>query len=360
MERTSAPADHGDDPLGLFGDSESRPRRRWLRALLLLAVIGVLLTGGVIVAVFVTSENIAGHAHKLPDVFDIPAGERPVKPTEGQPGAKAINILLAGSDRRSEGPTTGEGATKAEWIPGLQRSDTMMILHISGDRRSAYLISIPRDSWVDIPGHGRNKLNAAFSFGGPSLYVRTIERLTGLRIDHLAVIDWHGFRQLTDALGGVTLDVRTADGGTTAVKMDGEQALTYVRERYSLPGGDFDRIKRQQHFLRALMRQSLDRGTVTNPLKLTKALDAVASNLTVDDEFGTGEMRSLALSARNLRGQGVSFMTAPVRGVGREGKASVVYLDTARCASLWKAVRSDDLAGWLARNPGSTLGSSVR
>jgi LCP family protein required for cell wall assembly len=357
MVKPITPADELEDPLDILdADGTTKPRRRLLRVLVLQLAIVVLLTGGLVAAIFVGSQQLAGHTHKLPDVFDIPADERPAKPAAGQPGAKGLNILLAGSDRRSEGPTTGEDATGAEWVPGLQRSDTMMILHITGDRRAAYLISLPRDSWVNIPGKGLNKLNAAFSFGGPSLYVRTIEQLTGLRIDHLAVIDWHGFRQLTDALGGVRLDV-PGRGETT---MDGEQALTYVRERYSLPGGDFDRIKRQQNFLRALMNQTLDRGMVTNPVKLTKALNAVASNLTVDDEFGAGEMRSLALSTRNLRGHGVTFLTAPVRGLGREGKASVVYLDTARCKTLWQAVRSDDLPGWLARNPGNTLGTAVR
>ncbi len=357
MVKPIAPADELDDPLDILDeDGTAKPRRRLLRVLVLLLAIVVLLTGGVVVAIFVGSQQLAGQTHKLPDVFAIPEAERPAKPAPGQPGAKSLNILLAGSDRRSEGPTTGERATDAEWVPGLQRSDTIMVLHITGDRRSAYLISLPRDSWVNIPGHGLNKLNAAFSFGGPSLYVRTVERLTGLRMDHLAVIDWHGFRQLTDALGGVTLDVP----GQGPTRMNGEQALAYVRVRYTLPGGDFDRIKRQQYYLRTLMNQTLDRGTVTNPVRLTKALNAVTSNLTVDDEFSAGEMRSLALSTRNLRGGGVTFLTAPVRGVGREGKASVVYLDTARCRTLWQAVRSDGLAGWLARNPGNTLGATVR
>ena len=186
-----------------------------------------------------------------------------------------------------------------------------------------------------------------------------MEKLTGLRIDHLAVIDWQGFRQLTDALGGVTLDVAT-DEGSVEKTMNGEQALTYVRERYHLPGGDFDRIKRQQHFLRALMQQTLARDTLSNPVKLTRALDAVTKNLTVDEEFTSGEMRNLALSARNLRSQGVSFLTAPIRGTGREGKQSVVYLDAERSRGLWQAIRSDDLPTWLAANPKSKLGTAVR
>jgi len=337
-----------------------RRRRRLVKVLVLLLAIGLVLTGGLVGTLYYTSERLAGQTQRLPDVFTMPDDQRPVPPSPGQAGDKAMNILLAGSDRRAAGPTTGNTVSSgAEWVPGLQRSDTMMVLHLTADRRAAYLVSIPRDSWVDIPGKGRNKLNAAFSLGGPSLYVQTVEKLTGLRIDHLAVIDWQGFRQLTDALGGVTLDVATDDGSVQKT-MNGEQALTYVRERYNLPGGDFDRIKRQQHFLRALMQQTLARDTLSNPVKLTRALDAVTKNLTVDEEFTSGEMRDLALSARNLRGQGVSFLTAPVRGTGREGKQSVVYLDTGRSRGLWQAVRSDDLPTWLAANPKSKLGTAVR
>src|SRR5690606_11587247 len=121
----------------------------------------------------------------------------------------AINILLAGSDARTDGRgTTGAGKGDA-WKRGGQRSDTIMILHITGDRKSAYLISVPRDSWVNIPGRGMNKINAAYSFGGPPLYIQTIEELTGLRMDHLAVIDWTGFQALTDALGGVEMTFKT-------------------------------------------------------------------------------------------------------------------------------------------------------
>ena len=178
-----------------------------------------------------------------------------------------------------------------------------MIVHLSGDRKSAAVMSIPRDSWVEIPGRGMNKINAAYSFGGPKLFVATVEKLTNIRIDHLAFIDWDGFIGLTDALGGV--DITLADSVQGALRQDasgqvrthfnGVEALDFVRERYTVPGGDFGRQKRQQAFLRALMTKMMDAGSLKNPLKLVKVLDAITRNLSVDAGFTTGEMRGIGL-----------------------------------------------------------------
>jgi LCP family protein required for cell wall assembly len=317
--------------------------------------------------VYYLTNQLGNEVDRIPGVFaGLDESQRPTKPASGA-GADAVNILLAGSDTRSVAQTTGKGATGTEWAPGAQRSDTIMILHIDGDRQHASVISIPRDSWVNIPGFGMNKINAAFSFGGPSLYVQTIEQLTGLRIDHLAVIDLQGFANLTDALGGVTIDVpRTVTNTLTGQvwhagvqKLNGKQALLYVRQRYGLPGGDFDRIKRQQYFLRQLMRQSLSAGTLANPFKFHSALSAVAKNLSVDDEFSNGEMRSLAFSLRDLRSDDVDFLTVPLLGTGTRGAASVVLLDKKADQSLFKAVRIDDLGTWLATHDGDTIGATV-
>jgi LCP family protein required for cell wall assembly len=343
-----------------------RKKRRGGRTVVVILVsLVLLLGGGLVLTGFLVSERLGNQVDRIPDAFDIPEAGRPQKPTGA--GAGAMNILLAGSDRRSEEATTGEGAGDAYEETG-QRSDTNMVLHISADRKSAYLISIPRDSWVDIPGEGKNKMNAAYSLGGPKLYIQTVEKITGLRIDHLAVIDWNGFKALTDALGGVQMtfdkEVRAASGATFGPgteTLTGEEALDYVRERKHLPGGDFDRIKRQQNFLRSLMKQTLSNGTITNPVKLTNAMNAVTQNLSVDDKFTTGEMRDLAIGMRNLRGSGVTFMTVPTKGTGMEGSQSVVYLDATKSKALWSAVRSDDIAGWLAEHgKDDVLGDDVK
>jgi LCP family protein required for cell wall assembly len=349
-------------------DGEEAPRRHRLRnVLLFLLGAFVVLLACAVGGVYYLTNQLGNEVDRIPGVFaGLNQSNRPAKPTSG-PGSDAVNILLAGSDTRSVAQTTGNGAAGTEWAPGAQRSDTIMILHIDGDRQHASLISIPRDSWVDIPGFGMNKINAAFSFGGPSLYVHTIEQFTGLRIDHLAVIDLQGFANLTDALGGVTVDIPQTVTNTLTGKvwhagvqtLNGKQALLYVRQRHGLPGGDFDRIKRQQYFLRQLMRQTLSAGTLANPFKLHSALSAVAENLSVDDEFSNAEMRSLAFSLRDLRSDDVDFLTVPVTGTGTRGEASVVLLDKKADRSLFHAVRIDDVGTWLATHDGDTLGATV-
>lgn len=354
-----------DDNGGLrsitFHEEGPRPHRRkrkrktsrTRKAVLILLVLLLALGGGLAVGGFILSEKLGSQVTRIPHAFDIPEQGRPKKPTSGA-GADAVNILLAGSDRRTSGQTTGKGNGDA-WKQGGQRTDTIMVLHITGDRKSASLISIPRDSWVTIPGHGKNKINAAYAYGGPKLYVQTVENVTGLRIDHLAVIDWDGFKALTDALGGVRLTFDKPVQGVSGTvypagthTLTGAEALDYVRERHSLPNGDFGRVERQQNFLRTLMHQTLSNGTLSHPLKLTKVLNAVTNNLSVDESFSTGEMRKLAIQMRHLRSSGVTFMTVPTDGTGTEGSQSVVYLDDSADSELWDAVKNGTLQSWIA------------
>jgi len=315
--------------------------------------------------------SFAGKVHRIHDVFSsIPEQQRPGRPAAGQPGHGGLTFLLAGTDRRSDVPTTGQGVQANQFVPGAQRTDTIMLVHLTDDRTKAYVVSIPRDSWVTIPGHGRNKINAAYSFGGPALYVQTIEELTGIRVDHLAVIDWSGFKTLTDAVGGVTLTVpetvydsgqdHTWTAGTH--HLDGNEALLYVRQRHGLPGGDFDRVKRQQYFLRVLMGKALSQNTFTNPLRLGRLLDAVTKTVSVDDTLSNGDLRGLALSLRGMRTNDVTFLTVPTTGTGFEGEASVVYIDMDRAAALWRAVKSDDLGPFLESSvkAGEQLGDTTR
>ncbi len=165
--------------------------------------------------------------------------------------ADAMNILLLGSDSRI---STDPGA----WIRGAQRTDAIMVAHIPADRSAVTVTSIPRDSWVSIPGNGKNKINAAFSFGGPTLMVKTVEKYTGVRIDHVVIVDFEGFKDITDELDGVRINVAASTSDERSAfaagpqTMDGETALKYVRQRHNLPGGDFDRVKRQQNWIRAV------------------------------------------------------------------------------------------------------------
>jgi LCP family protein required for cell wall assembly len=274
-----------------------------------------------------------------------------------------VNILMLGSDSRVS------AGDPSQWAAGAQRTDAIMLLHLTADRKSAYVMSIPRDSWVNVPGHGTNKVNSAFSLGGPTLMVQTIEQLTNVRIDHVTIVDFEGFKQITDALGGVTITVPktvTSDKQGTikagTYTMDGETALTYVRQRYNLPGGDFDRVKRQQNWIRAVMLKLMSQGTLTNPFKLNSAMNALTKSLSIDDAFTSDEMRDLALSARGLRAGDVTFLTVPVAGTGwsPDHEQSIVNLDKEAGAGLFEAIRKDEVGTWMASNTTNTLGDTVR
>lgn len=345
-----------------------RPGHRARNVLLgfLTLVLVLVLTAGA--GAFYLNSRLDKNVNRIPDAFaQIPASTRPTKAAVPAGKQEPLDILLGGSDLRSTDQTTGNDASEPKaWEASGQRTDAIMLIHISGDRKTIDVMSIPRDSWVSIPGHGKNKINAAYSFGGPSLYIQTIEQVTGVRIDHLAFIDWDGFKALTDAVGGIDLtfdkSVKGASGavfGPGTVHLDGTQALDYVRERKSLPGGDFDRQKRQQNFLRAVMKKTLSQGTLSNPITLTKALDAATNNLSVDDQFTTAQMRDLALSLRSIRSSDVTFMSVPNGGTGMEGDQSVVYLDTARCALLFAAVKKDQMPEYLKEYGGDTLAAQV-
>ena len=134
-----------------------------------------------------------------------------------------------------------------------------MIARLAEDGQSAAVVSIPRDSWVDIPGHGKNKINAAYAFGGPSLLIRTVENLTELHVDHFAVIDFAGFQAVVDSVGGIDVGISAATSNEGVHfhqgvnHLDGTQALAYVRQRYGLVDGDLDRAQRQQNAMRAVL-----------------------------------------------------------------------------------------------------------
>lgn len=337
--------------------------RGWRGVFVVLGIIsgllGLLAVGGV-VALERLKAGYNRNIERFGDPFQaLPQSSRPTP----EPGtADATNILLLGSDSRVS------ASDPSQWTVGAQRTDAIMVVHVPADRKGAYIISIPRDSWVAIPGHGHAKINAAFSWGGPTLMVRTIESITGVRIDHVAIVDFDGFKQITDALGGVTISVpKTVSSSQGTIKagtytMDGATALTYVRQRYKLPGGDFDREKRQQNFLRAVMTKLMSKGTLTDPLKLNHVLGALTKSLSTDDSFSIDQMQGLAVSLRNVRARDVAFLTVPVSGTGRspDHQQSIVVLAEKADAALWQSVRQDAVAGWLADNDADLLGDTVR
>ena len=334
-----------DEPhLGEPEDDEPAPRQRhMLRRLLIalgaLALVIALIVGG---GLWYLTAHFGGNIARVSDVFGtVDQGARPAEASPVRGGGTPVTFLLVGSDTRSH---FAQGQ-----LPD-SRSDAIMLVRFTADRQDAQVISIPRDSWVPIPGHGTSKINAAWAWGGPSLLIQTVEQLTHVRIDHFAAIDFDGIIQVTDDLGGVDVTVAqtTSNGPYTfpAGKnhLDGDQARWYLGQRHRLPGGDFDRERRQQQYLKSMFAKLFSSQTFTSPSRLAKALGVVTKSVAVDDTLSNGDLLSLGYSLRNVTPADVQFFTAPVAGTGTEGAASVVYLDMNAGARMWADLNNDSLS----------------
>ncbi|QDY11274.1 LytR family transcriptional regulator [Micromonospora sp. HM134] len=333
------------------------PRPRWGRIALVagVSVLVLALLGGV--GAWFYTRNLNDDLART-DPFSEITGGRPAKAVDG-----ALNILLVGSDSRDpDAPVDKQG----EW-----RADTLIVMHIPADHKSAYLVSVPRDLYVPIPqvdgaectSERRAKINAAFAFGGLPLAVRTVECFTDVRIDHVMAIDFGGFKEVTDAVGGVDLKVdqsitsihkpyRKFTKGT--MHMDGATALDWIRQRKQFPQGDFARMRHQQEFLRALMDKAASTGTLTNPKKLNDFLRSVTAAVTVDQEFSLGDM---AIQFRNLRGENLTFLTSPNLGSDTINGESVVVSDREKALAMYKAMSADTMADWVAADKKAAAGN---
>jgi LCP family protein required for cell wall assembly len=331
----------GPRPPGMPG---RRRRSPWKIAGLVALVVVIVFTGAVGIWLYQLNGKLS-KIHRIGGVFTSVQNRPAAGPGE--------NYLIVGSDTRA-GPTTGSESDGNTKTAGPARTDTIMVMHLSANHKKAWAISIPRDSWVPIPGHDRNKINAAFAFGGPALLVQTVEQFTGVHIDHFAEVDFSGFQGMTDAVGGVDIvNPRTFTDGRThktfpqgPLHLDGQNALDFVRARYGLPHGDFDRIQDQQIFLKALLGKMVSKGMMSDPTRWGSLLDAVTKTVSVDDGLSNGDIRGLLWSSRNLRAKNVQFMTAPVTGTGREGRQSVVFLDKTKGIALWDAVQKDQMENY--------------
>ena len=310
-------------------------RHKALAVLIALATVAAVVVAGLGVWVWTLNNKI----DDIPRVdVDFERDNRP--PKEGP--KDALNVLLVGVDGRG----TDVRERLEEGDTGLL-SDTMMIWHLEEDHQNSQVVSFPRDSWVDIPGHGDAKLNAAFSLGGPELLVQTLEDTLDIYIDHVAVVDFEGFKGITDTLGGVELE--TADGGTQ--NFDGEEALEYVRERKSLPGGDFDRIDRQQNFLRQVLHEATRSGTRMNPFTVNDLIGDLGQLLVLDEDWSNGEIRDLGFDVITQGAGEVEWMTAFTDGTGTSADGqSIVLLDIEKSKELMAAISRDDFKDYLEDN----------
>ncbi len=330
-------------------------RPRWGRIFGVILVVGLVLTLAAALGAWAYVGSLNDDM-KRTDAFSGLTGNRPPVKADG-----AMNILLLGSDSRDQ---KAKDSGAGQW-----RTDTIVLLHVPASHDKAYLISMPRDLWVEVPespdgqhGGAMAKLNAAYAWGGPPLMVQTVENFTGVHIDHVAIVDFWGFKRVVSAVHGVKLCPEMPPGQTSfksihppyrtfkkgCQTMGGDAALDYIRQRKQFPTGDFARMKHQQEFLKALMDKATSEGVFTSPSTMDAFLRAVTKAVTVDKDFSLMDM---AIQFRSLRSKDLTFMTSPHQGTGMIDGQSVVVSDKEKASSLYQAVIDDRVADWLKKNP---------
>jgi LCP family protein required for cell wall assembly len=239
---------------------------------------------------------------------------------DGRPAETAGQTwLLVGSDSR-EGLSAEERKLLHAGNAGGRRTDTIILLHKPSDGGPPTMVSLPRDSYVPIPGHGRNKLNAAYAFGGAPLLAQTVERVTGIRLDHYTEIGFGGFVGVVDSIGGVELcppkAIKDKKSGLNVKagcqEMDGPTSLGYVRARYFDPKGDLGRVERQQDFLSAIFKRAGSPGVLLNPFRFVPLGNSATKALTIDEKDGPIDLVRFALVMRAVSGGGGKKTTVPV------------------------------------------------
>ncbi len=309
-------------------------------------VVLVVFTGG-----FFAYRHLEGNITSL-NVDQALGSDRPSEIVKANVPHKPLNILLLGTDTRQ-----GQSGHIGGDTPGL--SDTTILLHISADRKLAYGVSLPRDAMVERPpcerkdGQGTDPgglsmFNAAFAVGGPACTIKTVEKLTQIRINHFVVVDFNGFRSMVDALGGVPVCVPEAVHDTTGhidlpagtYEVHGDQALNYVRVRHVISNnGDIGRMKRQQAFLASMANKAISAGTLINPVRLYNFLDAATKSLTTDP--GLASLKDLAGLAKSMQGVGldhIQFLTVPFETYQPDPNRLIWAPDA---APLWDRIRHD-------------------
>jgi LCP family protein required for cell wall assembly len=307
-----------------------RRKRRWGRILLACLLVFV-------VAVVATGVWMDSSLDRIPALADYP--ERPA-------ASAGTTWLLVGSDSRQHLTPDQQSELATGGDMGNGRTDTILLVHIPGIGSStpATMVSIPRDSYVPIPGYGSDKINAAFAVGGAPLLAQTVEQATGLRLDHYAEIGFDGFAVLVDAVGGVTMcppepvsdPLAGIDLPAGCQKLDGRNALGYVRTR-ATPRADLDRMVNQRQFMSALLHRAASPAVLLNPLRWYPMAHAASGALTVDKD---GHIWDLAWLAWALRGD-ITTTTVPIGEFTGSDSGSVVMWNSDAASRLFDALRSD-------------------
>lgn len=332
QDRAGAPGP-GYRPAG--AQARRRPPIRLIIGLLILVLIGYPLLLGLTAYTNLNRVDAAGPAHQA---FDTP----------DSPGR---TYLVVGSDSRAD-LSAAERKRLGTGSAAGQRTDTIMMLHVPSGGGPTTLISLPRDSYVPIPGHGQNKINAAYAFGQAPLLIETVEKSTGVRIDDYVETGLGGFATIVDALGGVRLcpkfDMNDRDAHINLKKgcqvMDGKTALGYARARHSDPRGDLGRVERQRETLAAISKKTLSPGTLLQPWRAFPAAKAGGGALTVDKGTSVIGVAKFVLAMRAVSGGGGISMTVPISNPNLPtSSGSAVQWDRTQALRLFGAIKANDM-----------------
>lgn len=340
------------------GDAQEDKRRRgWFRrhrvAVLFLGTLAVLLATVAGYAVYLNTQ--LGNIPRFQIDRELERPDRPPARGEG------FTVLLVGVDNPARSGVE-DAIENDEWVPGVYRSDAILLMHVDSDGRDAQVLSVPRDSYVPVPGYDRTKINASFSYGGPGLLLRTLEDLLDHRIEHVAVIDMAGLGELTRDFGGVEVELEQpltvpATGETIPAgrhELSGDAIARYIQERKNLERGDFDRVQRHQTVLKAIAAQVLSGGNLANPLRVRDLINVTTQYVVTDDGLTPSRIRGLAWRSRRLRTDDIRFLTVPYEGTATIDGASVVRVEPRRLRELFDALEEDNFESWLGRNVDGT------
>jgi LCP family protein required for cell wall assembly len=311
-----------------------RTPRRWGRALASTFLIGLLLAGAGVVGGGIWLDTTL---HRKPVLADYP----------NRPGpGRGTNWLLVGSDSRDGLTPQQQQDLATGGDVGSSRTDTILLIHIPtlGSSAPATVVSIPRDSFVSIPGQGKDKINSAFAIGGASLLIQTVEQTTGLRLDHYGEIGFSGFAVVVDALGGVTacptapIDDPLAglDVPAGCQKLNGREALGYVRTR-DTPRADLDRMVNQRQFISALLQRATSPSVWLNPWRWYSVPHAAADALTVDQGDHVWDLARLGWALHGA----TTMLTVPIAEFTTNSAGSVVVWNHDVAGQLFEALGSD-------------------
>ncbi|TQS41447.1 LCP family protein [Cryptosporangium phraense] len=328
----------------------------WAKACIIFGAVLVVLASGTLTAAYGLTNRYNSKVKRADILGNL--SEKQSSYTEGP-----LNFLILGSDNRVTDPSFAK-------TDGL-RSDTIMIAHIDKTLSKTYIVSVPRDSYVDIPASGdgkwlggKDKINAAFVHGGAALTAKTVQQLTGVDFNGAFLLDFNSVRKLVGIVGGVTVCIpfsmhsihttRKWKKGCNYLTADGAQ--DFMRQRKTVPGGDFGRMQNQQRVILAVAKKMTTKGILTDPLKLDKLVSTVAESVTVDQSV---DLPDLALGLKKLRPNNLRCTTLPFTTDDLQTPAgSSVELDPVKGEQLYAALRDDTMDAYLAANPPADAGTT--